>query len=207
MSIAALLPMVLVLAAGADGLPQNLPNEWFGLEFTPVSTHAGRMPERAFTRPPERHSLGPAGALNLLRRGHGRLYWTPLHLELHITTTGADTIYAAVQTEIGGALLRAGGWSLELGGALGYGGLEIASPDNNCDGTCAIGGVGAMFSPVLRVRHPLPAELPRLEIGLLFRTVIPLRQGTDFFGQILARAVLFTAGLEVAVGPPSEPPE
>jgi hypothetical protein len=195
-------PLLLLLLATVPS-PEGLPDEWAGLEFSPAATHAGSMPELSGRRSPARGSLGLGAGLNVLRRGHGRLYWTPLHLELRVSRYGPETIQAAAQMEAGGVLLGDDRLRLELGGAIGWGGLEIASPDVTCDGPCSIGGVGAMFSPVLRLRRTLPAAVPRIEAGLLIRAVIPLRKGTVFFGRILARAVLFTVGLEVAVGPPA----
>src|SRR3954470_17221187 len=143
-------------ARGADGEASSpasatLTQELIGLELTPVSLSLTEAPSRAQEGRPSRVQAGPGGVIRLLRHRWTYAYIIPIAAGVCVSMGNAgsnNTILARVQTE-GGVIVPGTDRRLELGLAAGAGVLAIGyAPD--CDGTCRIGGKGAMVSPVVR---------------------------------------------------------
>jgi hypothetical protein len=88
---------------------------------------------------------------------------------------------------------------LEVGVGAGIGWLSIAYAPTGCDGSCKIGGVGPLFSPVVRY---LFIDGPTMSVGASVRAVIPVRMGSGNWGgtDLRGAAQLVLAAIDVAFG-------
>ena len=204
------LAVAAVLAATAGGAhaaadPASGPEsgavtrEIIGLELTPVSLSLTQAPSIAPEGGPSRVQAGPGGAIRLLRYRWTYAYIIPIAAGLYVSvgnSNGNDTILARIQTE-GGVIVPGTDRRLELGLAVGAGLLAIGY-GSGCDGTCVIGGVGAMVSPVVRV---LFLDGPPVTIGASVRAVVPLTVPSgDWLGYYTGRANILLGAVEFGFG-------
>lgn len=184
--------------AGEDALEPGRLLEWAGAELLPVSVNAGATP--SYARSPSRFQAGFGGLLRVLRMRWGNAYWTPLEAGAFVAGGGSGpdlTVLLQLATE-GGVRLPVGGGTLELGLGAGAGGLAVGY-DSGCDGTCAIGGLGPMLSPVARY---LLRDAGRWSFGVVLRAAVPLTvPHEEWLGHIEGFGTLVLGGIDVAFGP------
>ncbi|HVT07524.1 MAG TPA: hypothetical protein VHO67_08705 [Polyangia bacterium] len=170
--------------------------EWVGAELLPLSVNAGSVP--SWETPPGRFRAGLGGMLRGPRLRWTNVYWTPLEAGAFVAggASGADGIVLMQVATEGGLRLPAGPGTFELGLAGGLGGLAI-DYGTDCDGTCAIGGVGPLLSPV--ARYLLDAG--HWSVGFVVRGAVPLRvPHGEWLSTITGFGALVTAGVEAAFG-------
>jgi hypothetical protein len=137
------------LAFAADATAERrLRVEWVGVELSPLSVTTGHAPARDVGLAVH---AGLGGTLRAFRLRWTNAYWTPLEAGLFVGSRDqvGNVILAHVQTEGGVRLPLGGGQAVELGLAAGAGILAIPY-SVDCDGTCVVGGVGIVVSPVAR---------------------------------------------------------
>jgi hypothetical protein len=189
-------------AAEADGsapATATLTREWVGLELTPVSfatsapPNDGR-PERSFTA----LQAGPGGNIRLFRFRGEHLYMIPILAGLYVSS-GDKTIFAHVMAE-GGLIVPGTDRRLELGAGLGLGILAMRY-SVGCDGSCSIGGAGAMVSLAARF---LFWNAPGLTTGINVRAIVPFTQpgGEGVWGTYTGHSSVVMGALEVGFGRP-----
>lgn len=199
----------LLLAAGAvvllpasaiadeDPPGRNMRLEWAGVELLPLSVNAGTAPSPWPS--PDRFRAGLGGMLRGPRLRWTNAYWTPVEAGAFVAGggSGADgTVLLQVLTE-GGLRLPVGGGTFELGLGAGLGGLAIDHP-GSCDGTCAIGGVGPMLSPVVRY---LVRDQGHWSLGFVVRGAVPLRvPHGEWIATIDDFGALVLGGVDVGFG-------
>ena len=171
--------------------------EWAGAELLPLSVNAGSAPSWAPS--PARFRAGIGGMLRVVRLRWANAYWTPVEAGVFVAgdTSGDDGVVLAQVATEGGLRLPVGGGTFELGLAAGAGGLAIAYP-GTCDGTCALGGLGPMLSPVVRY---LVRDASRWSVGFVLRAAVPLRvEHQEWIGHIMGFGALVLGGVDVAFG-------
>jgi hypothetical protein len=170
--------------------------EWIGVEISPVARSEGPS---SLGPAPSRWQIGLGGIVRTMRLRWSHAYWTPVQAGLFVEQIRNDqTIYLHIETEGGVRLPLAGGsQAVELGLAAGVGILAIPYRAG-CDGSCIVGGAGAILSPVARY---LVKEGPGLTVGFTLRAVLPLQvpEG-DHLGDLTDRGFLFLGGVDVAFG-------
>jgi len=170
--------------------------EWIGVELSPVARSAGPS---SLGASPERWQLGLGGIVRTMRLRWSHAYWTPIQTGLFVEQNSDNqTIYLHVETEGGFRLPLAGGsQAVELGLAAGAGILTIPFR-TACDGSCNVGGAGAILSPVARY---LVREGSGLTVGFTLRAVVPLQvPDGEFWGYFTDRGFLFLGGVDMAFG-------
>jgi hypothetical protein len=188
----------------AEPPPEPRRLEWVGVELAPFSTHLGRFPDPFATgrRQPPRWALGVGVDVRAFRFvwPEPRFYFAPVQVGAAVSLAGATTQLYKLGTEVG-YHLRRGGFVLEAGAGLGLGGLAIEG-EGNCDGSCVIGGLGLIFTPVVRVMAETREDGGGLTAGLLARLLFPVGGGNDtVLGNFQGRATLILVGLDVSYGP------
>ncbi|HVY40526.1 MAG TPA: hypothetical protein VHM31_21460 [Polyangia bacterium] len=182
--------------AGEGNPAPDMRFEWAGVELLPLSVNAGSV--RSWETPPPRFRAGLGVMLRGPRLLWTNVYWTPLEAGGFLSGSGSGAnriVLMQVATEAG-LRLPVGPGTFELGLGAGLGGLSI-DYGTTCDGTCAIGGVGPMLSPV--VRYLLDAG--RWSVGFVVRGAVPLRvPHGEWLSTITGFGALVTAGAEVAFG-------
>jgi hypothetical protein len=193
---AALLVLVFY-AHSARAAEQADPNEWIGLEFSPLlfihsTEHAERL--HCEGESPSVLEAGALGVLRLARRNGARYYWTPVEFGYGGFKNKGDSLLGFTATELGFRFKLSSGGSVELGSALGYGALMLGSPDN-CGESLLVGGSDFFLSPVVRwVAEPRG----RFTGGLVARAFVPLGPIKDT-RPIPSYGVGITFGVEIAV--------
>jgi len=185
-------------ASAAETASDNR-NEWVGLEVSPLlfgqslgTAKAGWNDEREFQTTLQ---LGSFGTLRLLRLNRERYYWTPMQMTLGTTYPQERlSIPAMISTEVGARWKLAGGSAVEFGTAAGAGVILIDYGLGLCDGSCLVGGYGALLSPVFRWRA---AHRGRFQGGFVSRALVPLLSPDPRSFQARGFGVLF--GVEIAV--------
>ena len=176
--------------------PSDMRFEWAGAELLPLSVNAGSVP--SWETPPTRFRAGLGGMLRGPRLQWPNVYWTPLEVGGFVAgdRSGANGIVLMQVATEGGLRLPIGPGTFELGLGAGLGGLAI-DYGTDCDGTCAIGGVGPMLSPV--VRYLLDAG--HWSVGLVVRGAVPLRvPHGEWLSTMTGFGALVMGGMEVAFG-------
>ena len=184
-----------------EGKPQGKPAsgmrwEWAAAELLPLSVNAGSVP--SWETPPTRFRAGLGGMLRGPRLRWTNVYWTPLEVGGFVAGggSGADGIVLMQVATEGGLRLPVGPGTFELGLGAGLGGLSI-DYGTDCDGTCAIGGVGPMLSPVVRYL----VDAGHWSVGLVVRGAVPLRvPHGEWLSTITGFGALVLGGVEVAFG-------
>jgi hypothetical protein len=181
--------------ATAEPSPR-LTQEWVGVELTPFAIPLTGAPccDRETSLYPVQAGFG--GTLRLLRHRWEHAYVIPVEGGLYRSTGSSETTYLHVQAE-GGLVLPGTNGRVELGLGVGAGilGMIYAS---GCDGSCAIGGAGALMSLVARY---LFVDRPRLTMGANVRAVLPLNNTRgDWFGHLMAWGDMLLVGVEVGLG-------
>ncbi len=177
------------IAAPSPGLTQ----EWIGFELTPLSVALVSKP------------LGREGHLDTFQTGLGvgirvlryrweRTYVIPVQAGLYFTS-GDRTILAHLQVE--GGFILGSDRRLEVGIGTGVGVLAM-SYATTCDGSCVVGGAGALVSLVARY---LFIATPTWTLGASMRLIVPLSTpGGEFIGYYTGSGSVMLGGLEVAFG-------
>jgi hypothetical protein len=165
---------VLLLGGGGPAAAAPRPNraEYVGVEQQPLWLTSTETPR--FGGPgPGRLSLGLVGSVRIFRQAGALAYFTPLQISAGLPGSGVgqDVLLAALSTEVGtrlgaGALNR-----IEVGAALGLGGLLIPY-GQACDGPCWLGGGLVLASPVVRY---FVKDDTRWSVALVARGFIPVR--------------------------------
>lgn len=188
------------LAAGTaahanDQSARSIQQELAGVELVPLTFNLASAPSG---QQPPHFQVGGGGTLRLLRHRWERGYLTPVQGGLFVRDGRTQTILLHVGVE-GGLIVRLPGHPQEIELGLGAGaGIVAIGYSVECDGTCNLGGVGPLLSPVARY---LIRNGPRLSIGVTVRGMIPLNIPTgDWFGYYTGRAILFLAALDLAFG-------
>jgi hypothetical protein len=180
--------------ASEAGQGSPLEQEWVGIEIAPLSFALGTARDGSS---PERARVGLGGTLRLLRHSWTHAYIIPLEAGVFVAGSGGAIILAHVQTEAGVVLtgpLR----GLELGMGAGAGILAMSYGNNDCDGSCNLGGAGPLLSPVVRY---LLGDGPRFTMGVTVRAVIPLHvPDGNYFGYFTGPGTLVLAGIDLAIG-------
>ena len=142
-----------------------------------------------------RSEVGIGGMLRLGRHRWSRGYVTPVQAGLFVATP--ELISARVLTE-GGVVLRSGIGVLELGLGAGVGILTIGNGNNDCDGTCEVGGNGLILSPVVRL---LFREATHVPVGVVLRGEVPAsKPDGSGFGYFVGYGTQVMLGLDVGAG-------
>jgi hypothetical protein len=174
----------------------RLTQEWLGLEVTPLSLALTGTPccrSGASLSPVQ---AGWGGNLRLLRHRWENAYVIPIEAGVYVGETGSGTNFLHVQTE-GGLVVPGTNRRLEIGLGVGVGILAMTYA-RDCDGTCVIGGAGALLSVVARY---LFVDLPHFTAGASVRAVLPLnRTRGEYEGHITGWGDLLLAGAEVGFG-------
>ena len=182
---------------GATAEPSSrVKQEWIGVELTPLAIPLTAAPccDRETSLYPVQAGFG--GTLRLLRHRWQYAYVIPVAGGLYVSTGSSETRYLHVQAE-GGLVLPGTNGRVELGLGVGAGilGMTYAS---GCDGSCAIGGSGALMTLVARY---LFVDRPHLTMGANLRAVLPLNNTRgEAFGHLMAWGDMLLVGVEVGVG-------
>jgi hypothetical protein len=176
--------------------PSRLTQELLGLELTPLSLALTGTPccrQGASLSPVQ---AGPGGNLRLLRHRWEHAYVIPIEAGFYVGETGSGTIFVHVQTE-GGLVVPGTDRRLEIGLGVGAGVLAMKYA-SDCDGTCVVGGAGALLSLVARY---LFVDRPHYTAGASVRAVLPLnRTRGEYIGHIMGWGDMLLAGAEVGFG-------
>jgi hypothetical protein len=189
-----LLSLLLVHAAPAATNPRA---EWIGVELSPAWLNLSARPS-AEESPPSMLSAGLAGTVRLFRLrfpGTDTGYWTPLQAGVGVAGAGAAGFLAHLSTEAGFRVGLAGDRSLEVGLALGAGVLGIEF-SNGCDGSCWVGGLPVVMSPVARLAI---LDGDWLSTSVVVRALVPVVRPTDETRHWRAWAMAWLLGLEAAL--------
>jgi hypothetical protein len=166
-----------------------LKQEYAGIEASPLGIVFGDAPVT-----PSRYQPGGGAIFRFGRYRWRYAYLTPAELGFFFSS---ETILLHAQIETGlvlpGPLSR-----LEVGLGAGLGLVRIAYANTGCDGTCSIGGVGPLFSPLVRY---LFVDDPKLSVGASVRALIPVMTPTgDWFGYFTGAGQIVLAAVDVAFG-------
>jgi hypothetical protein len=168
-----------------------LTQEYAGFEGAPMGFAFGGSD----AAPPELFQPG-GGAIFRFGRHRWELgYLTPAQVGFFFSE---QTMLLHAQVE-GGFVFPRPLQRLEVGVGAGIGLLEIAYAPTGCDGSCKVGGVGPLFSPVLRY---LFIDGPRMSVGASVRAVIPVKMGSGNWGgtYLTGTGQLALAAIDVAFG-------
>lgn len=182
-------------ATSAEPAPR-LTQEWIGVELTPLSFPLRGAPccDRPTSLSPVQ--AGAGGTLRLLRHRWEHIYVIPVEAGLYVGSTGSGTTFLHVQAE-GGLVLPGTNRRVEIGLGAGAGILSMTYA-NGCDGSCAIGGAGALLTLVARY---LFVDSPHVTVGANLRAVLPLNQTRgEWVGHLMAWGDMLLAGVEVGLG-------
>jgi len=180
----------------AEPSSSRLTQEWIGVEITPLSFPLRGAPccDRETSLSPVQAGIG--GTLRLLRHRWEHAYVVPVEAGVYVGSTGSGTTYLHVQAE-GGLVVPGTNRRLEMGLGAGAGILGMTYA-NGCDGSCAIGGAGALLSVVARY---LFVDRPHVTVGANVRAVLPLNQTRgEWFGHLMAWGDMLLAGVEIGLG-------
>lgn len=192
--------LVVVFTAGTASSAESAqvePNEWLGLELSPILVGQSiGYPDRGDFKGKSVSILqiGGSGVLRFVRQNRPGYYWTPVEVGLGVFEREMSLL-AMAATEIGFRFALSGGGSIELGSALGVGGIMLGY-ENYCDGTCSIGGQGPILSPVGRV---VSSARGHFTGALVARAFVPLQSPDTSHSSTTAYGVGMTFGVEVAV--------
>jgi len=182
-ALAACLSAATARADDGDDDPVTLKQEIAGVELAPASVGTARG------------GLGFGATLRLGRHRWPDFYWTPVQGGFFAGGDGFDkTILVKIQTEAGWVFRSAAG-ALELGLGAGAGFLGMETSHSGCDGSCQVGGVGIMFSPVLRY---LFLERATHTVGMFIRAEVPA--GDSEKGVLQGFGMTCLIGLDLAGG-------
>ena len=173
-----------------------LTQEWIGVELTPLSFPLTGAPccDRETSLSPAQAGFG--GTLRLLRHRWEHAYVIPIEAGLYFGATGSRTTFLHVQAE-GGLVLPGTNRRVEIGLGAGAGILAMTYAAG-CDGSCDIGGAGALLTLVARY---LFVDRPHLTVGANVRAVLPLNQTRgEWVGHLMAWGDMLLVGVEVGVG-------
>ena len=180
------------IAAPSPGLTQ----EWLGFELTPAAVALASKP------------LGREGHLDTFQAGVGvgirvlryrweHTYVIPVQAGLYLTSDNR-TVLAHLQVE--GGFILGSDRRLEVGIGTGVGVLAM-SYATTCDGSCVVGGAGALVSLVARY---LFIATPTWTLGASTRLIVPLSTPEgEVVGYYTGSGSVVLGGLEVAFGPAS----
>jgi len=174
-------------------VPGSAPaQEWIGVELMGVSLGLGSDVRGT----PERVQYGAGATIRLLRRRWSSFYVTPVEAGFYVTPEhGATLLHAMVEA---GYVAPGRLHALELGLGAGVGILALEIPGAICDGSCDLGGAGALLSPVVRYRI---VERPRWTLGAALRGVLPLHVPSgEWLGHFVGRGAMVVAALDVGFG-------
>jgi hypothetical protein len=142
--------------------PAGITKEWIGFELTPISMLLASSTGPPGGKPPSRLDAGPGGSIRIGRYRWEYGYVIPFQASLYVTSR--PTILMYLQLE-GGLIVPGTERRLELGMGAGVGVLSVAYA-TGCDGSCVIGGKGALLSFVARF---LVHQTPRFSAGVNIR--------------------------------------
>jgi hypothetical protein len=184
-------------AASASVEPSSrLTQEWFGLELTPLSVALTGTPCCRLGASLSPVQAGPGATLRLLRHRWEHAYIIPIEAGFYVGQTGSGTSFLHVQTE-GGLVVPGTDRRLEVGLGVGVGMLGMTYA-TDCDGTCTVGGAGALASLVARY---LFVDGPHFTAGASVRAVLPLnRTRGEYLGHITGWGGMLLASAEVGFG-------
>jgi hypothetical protein len=174
--------------------PAGITQEWIGFELTPLSLLLPGSTGSFSEKPPSPLDAGPGGSIRVGRHRWQYGYVIPFQASLYVTPR--QTILAYLQFE-GGVIVPGTDRRLELGMGAGIG-VVSAVYATGCDGSCVIGGKGALLSFVARY---LFHQTPRFSAGASIRAIVTLGAPEgELFGYYTGDADIVVAGLEVAFG-------
>ena len=173
--------------------PAGVTQEWIGLELTPISLSLPGAQGLSSGKPASQLDVGLGGSIRIGRHRWEYAYLIPIQASLYV---GSQTILTYLQVE-GGLIVPRTDRRLELGMGAGIGVLSVAHA-TNCDGSCVIGGKGALLSFVARY---LFHETRGFSAGVNIRALLTLGTSEgELFGYYTGDADIVVAGLEVAFG-------
>ncbi|HEX2657536.1 MAG TPA: hypothetical protein VHU40_04660 [Polyangia bacterium] len=174
-------------SGGNPGAAGPLKQEVAGLELSPVSLGTGAR------------SVGVGATLRLGRHRWPGIYWTPIQVGFFAGGPGwKETVLFVAQTEAG-LVRRFGLGTIEAGLGVGPGALGMKNDVQPCnEGDCGVGGMGVMFSPVIRF---LLRERATHTIATFVRAEIPAgtTQGETTIN-LRGFGMTFLFGLDLAGG-------
>jgi len=171
----------------------GITQEWIGFELTPVSMLLAGSTGSPGEKPPSLDA-GPGGSVRFGRHRWEHGYLIPFQASLYVTSR--ETILTYLQLE-GGLIVPGTDRRLELGMGAGVGVLSVPYA-TGCDGSCVIGGKGALLSFVARY---LFHQTPRFSAGASVRAIVTLgKPEGELFGYYTGEADIVVAGLEAAFG-------
>jgi hypothetical protein len=199
-----------VLASSVAVARADRQTEWLGLELSPVSSYLGNFPDAVASGepPPSRLALGLGGDLRAFRSTwpeHRFFYWTPLSLSAWVALPDRQILLLGLQTELGWRFVHLGPYLLEWGVGLGVGGMAVQGA-TRCDGVCAIGGIGGLISPVIRLVTDRHGDRSGLNAGAFIRLAVPVGSDSDSpLGSFRGHATLILAGVDIGYGGRTRP--
>jgi hypothetical protein len=193
--------VIVGLLAAPRGANAHPSLDWVGVEISPLSLNAGTPTANSnITATPSRMSLVPGLTLRVGQHRFASWYWTPGQLTFVYGgrgAPGAPITLAALATEAGFIQAVGDHTVFEAGLAAGVGGLEIEVA-YDCDGSCGLGGWGAMVAPVVRLTRRLDASLMK-SAGIFARAAVPLQTNT-FLGANVGFGMIALFGVDLAFG-------
>ena len=184
--------------ARADVAPPStdtMTQEWVGLELTPVSLSFAGTPCCGREGGVQTLQAGPGAGVRLLRHRWQHVYFNPILAGVYVSS-GHRTVFVHLETE-GGVIVPGTDRRLELGVGVGLGILSMHYADG-CDGSCVVGGTGALVSFAARYSF---VDRPKFSIGASTRVVIPLQTPSgDSWGYFVADGQMILGSIEVAFG-------
>ena len=165
--------------------------EYAGFEGAPVGLAFGGASDGG----PSRLQPGGGATFRFGRHRWRHGYLTPAEVGFFFSE---QTLLLDAQVE-GGFVLPRPLQKLEVGVGAGIGLLEIAYAPTGCDGSCKVGGVGPLFSPVVRY---LFIDGPTMSVGASVRALIPVKMGSGNWGGtfLTGTGQLVLAAIDVAFG-------
>jgi hypothetical protein len=168
-----------------------LSQEYAGFEAAPVGIAFGG----SSVAPPSRVQPGGGVTFRFGRHRWRYAYLTPAQAGFFFSEQ-TMLLHAQIET---GFVFPHPLQELEVGLGAGVGLLGIAYGPAVCDGSCKIGGVGPLLSPVVRY---LFVDGPKMSVGASLRALIPVKMGRGNWGgaYFTGTGQLVLASIDVAFG-------
>ena len=206
-ALAALAALAVPARAGAEAAEiaapfRGMTQEWIGLEVTPLSLALASVPV-GMEGHLDMFQTGVGVGVRLMRYRWDHTYVIPVQAGLYSASdnSASDNRTAFVYLQVEGGFIVGSDRRLEVGIGAGVGVLAM-SYANTCDGSCVVGGAGALLSLVARY---LFIATPTWTMGASTRFIVPLGTpgGEILLGYYTGSGSLMLGGLEVAFGPGS----